>query len=233
VLTSTVSMKYHPNLSAAYGDAAISSVFDAASLQAGDFVLCIEGAIPTASGGRHCVLGQRAGAPLTMLDAVRLIGPKAKRVVAVGTCASFGGVVKPSRFTGVQTVGQVLAGRKLAAPVVNLPGCPAHPDTVVAALVKILTDAPLALDSKARPTALYASSVHKNCPRRESEQEASSIGRPGCYEEIGCRGPDTAMACPQHKWNGGQNWCIAANQACIGCAAPDFPTNPLLSGEGD
>jgi hydrogenase small subunit len=232
VLTETVSMKYHHNLTAAYGEAAISSMFDAADLEAGKFVLCVEGAVPTALGGRYCVLGTRGGTPLTMLDAVRRLGPKAKRVVAVGTCASFGGVARPSRYTGVQTVTQVLAGTGLAAPVANLPGCPAHPDTVIAALVKILTDAPVGLDSRGRPSALFGDSVHHSCPRRESG-DASSIGRAGCYEEIGCRGPDTAMACPQHKWNGGRNWCIAANQACIGCAAPDFPTNPLLSGGGD
>jgi hydrogenase small subunit len=231
VLTQTVSMKYHPNLSAAYGEPAVTSMFDAATLQSGKFILCVEGGIPTGAGGKYCVVGERKGVPLTMLEAVRQLGPKAKRVVAVGTCASFGGVVKPSRFTGIQTVSQVLAGRT-SSRVVNLPGCPAHPDTVLGALVAVLSGATLPLDSNGRPTKLFAGTVHSTCPRRETE-EAQSIGRFGCYEEVGCQGPETVMSCPATKWNGGRNWCVNANQACIGCASPSFPTNPLLSGSDD
>jgi hydrogenase small subunit len=230
VLTDTVSMEYHPDLMAAYGETAITSMFNVATVSEGKFVLCVEGAAPVGASGRYCVVGQRDGAPLTLVDAVQQLGPKAKRVVAVGTCASFGGVPKPSAITQVRTVADVLTGRT-SAPVVNLPGCPAHPNTVLATIVRIVTNQTLALDSVGRPTLYYGSTVHHNCPRRETED--ARIGSYGCYEEVGCRGPETSMACPIHKWNNGRNWCVAANMACIGCAAPDFPTNPLLSGDGD
>lgn len=230
VLTETVNMAYHPNLSAGFGEPAITSMLAAAEANDGNFVLCIEGGVPTGASGNYCVIGEANGKPLTMLEAVTTLGPKAKRVVAVGTCASFGGVVKPSKFARAQTVSATLAG-KLSAPVVNLPGCPAHPDTMVGTLVKVVTGASLPLDSLGRPTAFFSGSVHSRCPRRESED--ARIGGLGCYEEVGCRGPATTMSCPSAKWNNGRNWCINARMACIGCAAYDFPSNPLLSGEGD
>jgi hydrogenase small subunit len=231
VLTKSVNLAYHPDLSAAYGEAAITSMFAAAAAAPGGYILCVEGAVPVAAGGRYCVVGERAGKPLTLLAAIQALAPKALRVVSVGTCASFGGVVKPSKTTQVRTVSAALAGRT-SAPVINLPGCPAHPDTILGTLVKLITGAALPLDSQGRPTAFFSSSVHKKCPRREAD-EVSSIGRYGCYEEVGCHGPDTIMSCPSVKWNNGRNWCIGANQACIGCASPSFPTNPLLAGEED
>ncbi|MDO8964017.1 MAG: hydrogenase small subunit [Coriobacteriia bacterium] len=228
VLTKKVDLAYHPDLTAAYGEAAITSMFDAAAAAPGGFILCIEGAVPVAASGNYCIIGERNGVPLTLLTALQELGPKAKAVVAVGTCAAFGGVVKPSKVTQVRTVADALVGRT-TAPIVNLPGCPAHPDTVLGTLITVITGGRLPLDSLRRPTAFYNTSIHSRCPRRESD-EVGSIGRYGCYEEIGCRGPSTVMACPSVKWNNGRNWCVAANQACIGCAAPDFPTNPLLSG---
>jgi hydrogenase small subunit len=228
VLTETVSMAYHPDLSAAFGEPAITSMFAAAAANPGGFVLVVEGAVPVAASGQYCIIGERAGKPLTLLDAVQELGPKAKRVLAVGTCAAFGGVVKPSAFTQMRTVSDALAGR-LTTSVINIPGCPAHPDTVLATIVDVITGASIPTDSLLRPKAYFGTTVHEHCPRRESED--ASIGSVGCYEEAGCRGPETAMSCPDHKWNGGRNWCVGANMACIGCAAPDFPAMRLLSGE--
>jgi hydrogenase small subunit len=230
VLTQTVSMAYHPDLSAAYGEPAITSMFETAAANAGGFVLAVEGGVPVASAGQCCIIGERAGKPVTILDAIQELGPKAKRVLAVGTCAAFGGIVKPSKYTQVRTVSDALAGR-VTSPVINLPGCPAHPDTVLSAIVDLITGAPLILDSLGRPTRLFPGSVHDSCPRRETEDAA--IGSVGCYEEAGCHGPETFMSCPSQKWNGGRNWCIGANMACIGCASPSFPQVRLLAGESE
>lgn len=227
VLTETVSMEYHPDLTAAYGEDAITSMFAAATAGAGKFILCVEGGVPTGAGGQYCIIGERNGKPLTLLDAVTELAPLAKRVVAVGTCASFGGIVKPSTYTAVKTLSAAVAG-KVSSPVINLPGCPAHPDTVLSALVALITGASVTLDSNGRPTSLYSSTIHKNCPRRESGD--ARMGSVGCYEEAGCRGPETTMACPQQKWNNGRNWCIGANVPCIGCASPSFPATRLLAG---
>lgn len=231
VLTETVSMEYHPDLTAAYGASAITAMYDAASANKGNFVLCVEGGVPTAVGGMCCVIGERNGKPLTLQQAVTDLGPLAKRVVAVGTCASFGGVGRPSTYTQVKTVSAVLSG-KVSSAVVNLPGCPAHPDTVLAGLVAIITGTALTLDGNGRPTSLYGSTIHSQCPRRESDDDGG-IGSSSCLKEAGCHGPDTNSACPKQKWNNGRNWCIGANMPCIGCAAPDFPATRLLAGERD
>lgn len=225
VLLNTVSMKYHPTLSAAQGDKVITSLLEAADANAGGYVLCVEGGIPTAASGHYCTIGRRNGAEWTIEQAVRELGPKAKRVVAVGTCASFGGVVKPSAYTGVRTVKDVLG--KVTPSVVNLPGCPAHPNAVIGTLVSILTGSTLQLDSAGRPTAYYTNSVHQKCPRRGTPG-ATQLGAFGCYKNFGCKGPQTQINCPSHKWNGGVNWCVESGMACIGCASSSFPATPLV-----
>jgi hydrogenase small subunit len=115
--------------------------------------------------------------------------------------------------------------------VINLPGCPAHPDWIIGSLVQVLTGPLPALDSYSRPTAFYKSQViHDRCPRRETE-EASRFGQVGrCLEELGCKGPHAHADCDTRKWNNGQNWCIGANGLCIGCTEPDYPAFPLHAG---
>jgi hydrogenase small subunit len=228
VLMDTISLKYHPNLTAAAGELAVGSLVDAANSLAGQFILCIEGGIPAGAGGKCCVIGHRDGADWTMLSAVNELGPKARHVVAVGSCAAHGGVVRPDPYAAVQTVGQVLAG-KTRNRIVNLPACPAHPTAIVGTLATLITNpAALALNASGNPTAYFGRKIHDACPRKGTG-EAGELGRSsGCFKSVGCRGPSTVINCPSMRWNGGKGWCIGANAACIGCAAPDFPRSPLL-----
>ena len=226
VLTNTISLKYHPNLTTSSGDLAVGGIVDAKSTYNGQFILCVEGGIPTGAGGRCCVIGERNGADWTMLDAVNELGPKAKHVIAVGSCAAWGGVVKPDLYAGVQTVDQVLEG-KTQNTVVNLPACPAHPTAVVGTLVTLLTSpGSLKLNPSGQPLAYYGGRIHSSCPRKG--QAKAEFGVQGCYMMVGCRGPSTTINCPSMQWNNKKNWCVASNVGCIGCAAPSFPTTPLL-----
>src|SRR5512136_2236981 len=162
VLLNTISLKYHSTLMAAAGDLAVSAATSTASQ--GGYILVVEGAIPTAASGRYCYVWDEGGVSVTMADAVRRLAANASYIAAVGTCASFGGI--PSRFcdTGVQSLGTFL-GRT----VVNLPGCPAHPDWVVGSLVSLIGGTVPALDGNGRPTTYYRSQViHDRCPRRET-----------------------------------------------------------------
>lgn len=227
VLLNTVSMKYHPNLSSAAGDLAISSIVDTAALQAGKFILVVEGAIPTAASGHYCTIGRRNGAEWTIAAAVAELAPKAKRVIAVGTCAGYGGIAKPSAHTGVVSVRQHLSG-KTPAPVINLPGCPAHPNTILGTIVTVLTQPSITLDSEGRPTAYYAKPIHERCPRKEAG-EVKRAGVYGCYKPIKCSGPTTKTDCPARKWNNGMNWCVGVNSPCIGCSSSAFPRSPLYA----
>ena len=221
VLLNTISLKYHPQLSAAAGDLAVGAV--RSTQQAGGYVLVVEGSIPTADGGRYCYVWDEGGRSVTMAEAVRSLADNAQYVVAVGTCASFGGVTGAYSGAGAKGVGSFL-GRS----VVNLPGCPPHPDWIVGSLVKILSGSMPALDSNSRPTSYYTPEViHERCPREEAE-EASQFGQNGyCLGELGCRGPSCHADCDMRKWNNKQGYCIGVNGLCIGCTEPNFPAFPL------
>ncbi|MHB1356333.1 MAG: hydrogenase small subunit [Anaerolineae bacterium] len=225
VLTETINLKFHPTLMTASGDLAVNALSEAR--QAGGYVLVVEGAIPTASSGRYCIVYDENGSPVTMLDAVTSLAANAAAVVAVGTCAAYGGISKACPDTSAQGLSTVL-GRA----VVNLPGCPTHPDWIVGSLVALLTAAPLPLDGNSRPTTYYKSKViHERCPRREID-DASRLGQSGCLEKLGCKGTSSHADCESRKWNNGRNWCIGANALCIGCTEPNFPAFPF-HGEGD
>jgi hydrogenase small subunit len=226
ILIKNVDLQYHPNLNGMAGNSVIKTITDIASKNVGEFILCVEGGIPTGMNGNYCSIGEKDGKPWTMLDALKEIGPKAKYVVAVGTCAAYGGVVKPSKYTGIKSVKAVL-GNTTRNPVVNLPSCPAHPYTLIGTLVTLLTKGMPKLDMEGRPVMYYNSTVHFQCPRLFTHP-ASQIGQFGCYRLLGCKGPSTTFTCPRLKWNNGVNWCVdKGNTVCIGCASPNFPAGPF------
>ena len=172
------------------------------------------------------MIGERSGKPITLLDAVNDLGPKAARVLAVGTCAAYGGVAAAgANLTGVQSVSQVLAG-KTSAPVINVPGCPAPPEQLFKVVIALIAGGQYTLDADGRPGTCFPHTVHFTCTRKHLPK-ARAFGEPGCLLDLGCRGKLTTAMCPKHKWNNGVNWCTAAGHPCIGCAMPDFPVSPL------
>ena len=227
VLLNTISLKYHSTLMAAAGDLAVTAATSTAD--AGGHILVVEGAIPTSSSGRYCYVWDENNTPVTMAEAARRLATKAQHIVAVGTCAAFGGIPAAFCDSGVQSLEDFL-GRT----VVNLPGCPPHPDWIVGTLALILSGAAPVLDANSRPTSYYTPQViHRRCPRRDAE-EADHFGQRGyCLEELGCKGPLSHADCDQRLWNNGQNWCIGANGLCVGCTEPSFPAFPLHGGETD
>ncbi len=215
VLLNTVSMKFNNTVMSLSGERAMSALADAAAKYNGQFVLVIEGGIPTGANGNYCIIGEKNGIPVTIRDALLEYGPMASVVVASGTCASFGGIPAAApNTTSILPVSQVLTNP--ARPVINLPGCPVHSSVIVGALVDILTAATLTLDSYNRPTKYYESTVHDYC------------SPPQCFISQGCLGPGCNNVCGSIKWNG--KLCTYAGNWCIGCASPSFPTNPLPSG---
>jgi hydrogenase small subunit len=220
ILTTAISLRYHPNLMAAAGDLAVSSALSTA--QAGGHILVVEGAIPTGASSGYCYVWDEGGRSVTMADAVSAMAATASQVIAVGACAAFGGIpaANPSaHITGLSSF--------LGRSVIAIPGCPANPGWVVGAIVQLLAGTPPALDSYGRPSAWFGRTIHSQCPRRERE-EANTFGQSGlCLKEIGCKGPETRADCPTRLWNGGRSWCVAVNGPCIGCTEPNFPRFPL------
>ena len=225
-----INLRFHPTVMAGSGAPAIEVMEDTSRQEKGGYILIVEGAIPTAKGGIHGVVGERDGKPVTMLSRVEELAKDALAVIALGTCASFGGIPaahpNPTQCLGV---GDVLQARGINTPLVNIPGCPPHPDWFVGTIVSILPSGlpkPEDLDEYRRPKAFYGQTIHENCPRRAYYDEnkfAKKFGDPGCLYELGCRGSVTYADCPLRLWNNGVNWCVGCGATCIGCTEPGFP----------
>jgi hydrogenase small subunit len=131
--------------------------------------------------------------------------------------------------TGCVGVGQALADAGIEKPVINVPGCPPHPDWFTGTVGEVLLfglPGPESIDAAGRPRRFFGKLLHDLCPRRgdfEAHKFASAPGEPGCLYELGCKGPWTHADCPERQFNGGTNWCVKAGSPCQGCVEPFFP----------
>ncbi len=226
LLTSTLNVEFQSNVMASFGDLAISAA-EAAGAQPG-YILVVEGAIPTGAAGRYCTVWSG----MTMEAAVEQFAANAAYIVALGACASFGGVSGGApNPTEAQGVGEILGDD---SRLINIPGCPAHPDWLVGTLTYLMTNGHLPpLDEHRRPVEFYGKRVHDNCFKRrlycDNAVFAERFGDEGCMEYLGCKGKHTYADCPIRKWNSGGagqygvNWCVGSRGPCLGCVNPDFP----------
>jgi len=214
VLLENISLKYHPSIMAAAGQLAVDTAKNARN--AGGYVLVVEGAVPSAD---YCHIWEDAGIPYPCNQAVLDFAATAARILAVGTCASFGGIpAAGTNPTSASGVAAILPSTD-AAKVINLAGCPPHPDWIMGTIVHILLGESIPLDSNKRPKEFYGSGIHP-CYRKPLGK-ATDIGQLGCFLDIGCRRGNCDI--PTRGWNNGINWCIRANTPCIGCTDPAFP----------
>jgi hydrogenase small subunit len=222
VLISSINLLYHPNLSAAAGST-VSEVINKA-LATGNFILIVEGGVPTAFGGHACSPWSSNGREVTFLEAVTSLAGKASKIICVGNCASFGGV----SASGLNPTGVKSVSGATGKNTINIAGCPPHPNWIVWAVVQLLQGKSIAVDSYKRPTYLYSRKVHDQCPLRETD-EIGTFGVSGrCLKALGCRGPEVAAPCAVTKWNNGVNWCVGAGAPCIGCTSASFPGSAAL-----
>lgn len=233
VLLKVISLKYHPTIMAAAGEQALSALEQAASSYKGKFFLVVEGGVPTKDEGRYCLIGEQPGGggfgcsrggELTFLDEVRTLGEASQAVIAVGSCAAYGGIPAAApNPTGVVGVKEIVKKK----PVINIPNCPAHPDRILGTLTYVLSYGELPeLDALGRPKMFYPRPVHDNCPRREdffAERFASQLGQGGCLYQVGCKGITAYSDCPERGWNNNTNWCVKAGAPCLACSEPGFP----------
>lgn len=222
VLISSINLLYHPNLAAGAGST-VASVMNQA-LATGNFILIVEGGVPTAFNGHACAPWSDNGREVTFQEAVANLAAKATKVICVGNCSSFGGV----SAAGVNVTAVKSVSSATGKSTVNIAGCPPHPNWIVWAVVQLLQGKSIPVDSYGRPQYLYSKRVHDQCPLRETD-EINTFGVAGrCLKELGCRGPETNANCPTVKWNNGVNWCVGASAPCIGCTASNFPGTSAL-----
>ncbi len=204
-------------------------------LLAGDIpldILCVEGAIILGPNGTG-MFETFAGHPKKEL-AARLAG-RAGLVLAIGTCSSFGGV---TRACAIGAVGLQFAGRtpggllgaefrsRQGQPVINLPGCPVHPQVLIGTISACATGQFLELNERNAPLEYYNMLVHQGCTRNEYHEyqiEETDFGQKGClFFHMGCQGPLAHGPCNKFLWNN-RSCKTRTGIPCFGCTEPDFP----------
>lgn len=239
-----IQILWHPSLSEASASEAQELLRRcAAGLQPLD-ILCIEGSLlrgPNGSGRFHLL----AGTGIPTIDWVQQLAQRARHVVAVGTCAAFGGVtaagINPTEACGLQYEGEHRGGLLGAdfrdgdgLPVINIAGCPTHPDWVTETLIALNRGELTAkdLDPLGRPRFYADHLVHQGCARNEYYEFKASAEQPseqGCLmEHLGCKGTQAHADCNLRPWNGGGS-CLTGGYACIRCTEPGFeePGHPF------
>ena len=214
-----VSLDYHETLFAAAGHQAEAALRKAMKDNAGKYVLVIEGAIPTKENGIYCQIGGR-----TAIDIAHEVAEKAGAIIAIGSCASWGGIPSADpNPTGATGAPEILKGKT----VVTIPGCPANPYNLLGTVLQYATYGTLPeLDAKNRPKFAYGRTIHEHCPRRahfDAGRFAEMYGDAGhregyCLYKLGCKGPATHANCSTlHFGEVVDAWPIGLGHPCFGC----------------
>lgn len=239
-----IRLLWHPSLAIETGSQALDILRACRDGTLRVDALCVEGSMlrgPAGSGRFHMLAG--TGTP--MISWVQALAQRARYTLAVGSCAAFGGVVSggsnPGEACGLQYEGERSGGllgvdyRSAAGlPVINVAGCPVHPQWVMETLVGLAAGlfGSDQLDSLARPRAYADKLVHHGCPRNEYYEFKASAQKPsdlGCLmEQLGCKGTQAHADCNTRLWNG-EGSCIRGGFACISCTEPGFeePGHPF------
>ena len=239
-----IELLWHPSLSEASGVEAQAILRDCAVGHQAFDVLCIEGSLlrgPNGSGRFHMM----AGTGIPFIEWASQLARQARHVVAVGSCAAFGGVtaagINPTDACGLQYDGAVpggLLGEEFrdpaGLPVINVAGCPTHPDWVTETLIALARGKLGSgdLDELGRPRFYADHLVHHGCPRNEYYEfkaSAEQASQQGCLmEHLGCKGTQAHADCNLRPWNGSGS-CLSGGYACIRCTEPGFeePGHPF------
>ncbi|MGD8264669.1 MAG: hydrogenase small subunit [Desulfobacterales bacterium] len=217
-----LSVEYHETIMAAAGQQAEDQLQASLKKYTGKFICVVEGSIATKYDGAYGKIGGR-----TFLEIAKDVSSKAAAVIAIGACATYGGIPaakpNPGGYKGV--------GDALGIKTVNIAGCPPNPVNFVGTVVNYLLLGKLPeLDDLGRPLFAYGKTIHDQCPRRshfENEEFVEEFGSAEaadgyCLYKMGCRGPETYNNCPVAKFNDGTSWPIEAGAPCIGCSEPNF-----------
>ncbi|MGB2983965.1 MAG: hydrogenase small subunit [Candidatus Bipolaricaulia bacterium] len=219
-----INLRFQATVMAGSGEPVIDILDAAAGGDPRAYLLVVEGSIPTKDGGVYGTLGEEP-----MVDRVTALARKAMAVIGLGTCASFGGMFAATPNPGgCVSVGALIREHGIDVPLINIPGCPPHPDWFIGTVATVLIGGlgAVEVDDVGRPVRFYGQLIHENCPRRAYFDEgkfAAHLSDAGCLYELGCKGTVTHADCPLRRWNNGTNWVIGSGAPCNGCVEPEFP----------
>jgi len=226
VLLDQISLDYTETLMAASGFQAEEAMKNTMEKYKGEYILCVEGSVPTAADGVYCMIGGK-----TSMQILQEAAEGAKAIIAWGSCASNGCVqaAKPNP-TSATPIHKLVKGK----PIIKVPGCPPIGEVMAGVIVHVVTFGRIPeLDGLGRPKAFYSKRVHDTCYRRpyydaglyvESfDDENAKKGY--CLYKVGCKGPSTYNACAVTKWNNGTSFPIQSGHGCFGCSEENYWDN--------
>jgi hydrogenase small subunit len=229
MLLDQISLDYSETLMAASGFQAEEAMKHTMEAHKGEYILCVEGSVPTAADGVYCMIGGK-----TSLQILEEAAENAKAIIAWGSCASNGCVqaAKPNP-TSATPIHKLVKGKT----VIKVPGCPPIGEVMAGVIVHVVTfDRLPELDNIGRPKAFYSKRVHDTCYRRPfydaglyvESFDDQNAKKGYCLYKVGCKGPSTYNACGVMRWNNGVSFPIQSGHGCFGCSEENYWDNGRL-----
>ncbi len=226
IILDKISLDYTETLMAAAGHQAEEAMQKTMKEHFGEYVLCVEGSVPTGADGVYCMIGGKSS-----MDILHECAAGAKAIICWGSCASNGCVqaAKPNP-TKATPIHKIIRGK----PIIKVPGCPPIGEVMAGTIVHLLTFGTIpALDGIGRPKAFYSKRVHDSCYRRPYYDagmfvetfDDENAKRGYCLYKVGCKGPSTYNACGVMRWNNGTSYPIQSGHGCFGCSEERFWDN--------
>jgi hydrogenase small subunit len=204
------------------------------------FILVLEGAVANEEiNGEGCWASfgvePEGGEPIPTATWIDRLAPRADAVLAVGTCAAYGGIpAMRNNPTGAMGLRDYLGPEwtsRLGLAIVNLPGCPVQPDNITETLLCMVLHLAgigpeLALDEQGRPQRIFGRTAHESCDRAglaEHGKFSNTHGDGRCLVKLGCKGPVAKCNVPIRGWINGIGGCPNVGGICIACTMPGFP----------
>lgn len=223
LILNMISLEYSDTLAAAAGEPFEHHLQETMKKYAGQYILAVEGGVPTADNGIYCMVGGRP-----FLAVLKEAAAGAAAIIEYGSCAAWGGIqaANPNPTKSV-AVSDVVSGK----PIVKVPGCPPIPEVMTAVVMHYALFGQLPpLDSQGRPKQFFGNRIHDTCYRRpffDSGMFAERFDDAGakagwCLYKLGCRGPETYNSCGNLRWWNGLSYPIQSGHGCIGCSSKNF-----------
>lgn len=226
IILESISLDYTDTLMAASGHAAEEAKQKSMKENKGNYILVVEGAIPTKDDGIYCTIAGR-----TAIEILKESAKDALAIITYGSCSSYGGVQAASpNPTGSVPVHEIITDK----PIIKVPGCPPISEVMTGVIVHYLTFGRLPeLDSQGRPKVFYGKRIHDSCYRRPYFDaglyapafDSLEAQNGHCLYKLGCRGPVTYNSCSTMEWNNGTSFPIKSGNPCIGCSEDGFWDN--------